>query len=324
MSDGLRVAVVGATGLVGREILALLEERRFPVAELVAFASEGSSGDSISFADGDVAVHEVPSSWPRFDLAFLCATAEVSRRAAGALAAGGAVVIDVTAAHRDAKEATLALPGEGLDPKTSIVSIPHPSTTLLVSLLRPLVSHLRIRRVVATALLSISSLGRDALDRLGTESAELLNGQTPDEERQVAFDGGPEPRDGDRFLAAEVRRDASRLLGVDLALSFSAVRVPLFFGQGLSLAIEAEEPIDVAEAESWLRAAPSLILDPDATATTIREAAGGEAVHVAMIRVDPTDRRWLQLWATADNVRQGVALTAVSVAETMVRYRGAH
>jgi hypothetical protein len=88
--------------------------------------------------------------------------------------------------------------------------------------------------------------------------------------------------------------------------------------------IEADAPIDVAAAETWLREAPSLILDPAATATTIREAAGGEAVHVAMVRVDPTDRRWLQLWATADNVRQGAALTAVSVAETMVRYRGAH
>lgn len=324
MTEGLRVAVVGATGLVGREIITLLGERRFPVRELVPFSSESSAGDSIAFADGDVTVQEIPSAWPRFDLAFLCASAEVSRRAAPALAAGGAVVVDVTAAHRDAKDATLALPGEGLAPTTSIVAIPHPVTTLLVSLLQPIVAHVRVRRVVATALVSISALGRDALDRLGTESAELLSGRTPDEERQVAFDSGPEPRDGDRYLAAEVRRDASRLLGVDLPLSFSAVRVPLFFGQGLSLAVEGEEPIDVGAVESWLREAPSLIVDPPATATTIREAAGGEAVHVGMLRVDPTDRRWLHLWATSDNVRQGAALTAVSIAEAMVRYRGAH
>ena len=324
MSDGLRVAVVGATGLVGRELLALLEERRFPVSELVPFSSEASAGETITFADEEVGVRELPSTLPRFDVAFLCASADVSRRAAPALAAGGAVVIDMTAAHRDAASSTLAMPGEGPTPQTPIVSIPDPITTLLVLVLRPIVAHVKIRRVVATALASVSSLGRDALDRLGSESAELLNGQTPEEDEHLAFDCGPAAEDGDRFLGAEVRRDVSRLLGVEIPLSFSAVRVPLFFGQGISVAIETEEPLDAGAVESWLRAAPSLIVDPPASATTVRGASGGEAVHVALARTDPADRRWLTLWAASDNVRQGAALTAVSLAESVVRLRGAH
>jgi aspartate-semialdehyde dehydrogenase len=113
-------------------------------------------------------------------------------------------------------------------------------------------------------------------------------------------------------------------LGFALPVSFAAVRVPLFFGQGLSLAIEAEEPIEASAVESWLREAPSLIVDPPASATTVRGAAGGEAVHVAAVRTDSADRRWLSLWATSDNVRQGAALAAVSIAEAMVRFRGAH
>ncbi len=324
MSDGLRVAVVGATGLVGREILALLEERRFPVAELVPFASEGSSGDSISFAGEELAVRETGDAFARFDLAFLCASAQVSQRVAPILAAGGATVVDLTAGHRDAKDVMLALPDEGPPPQTAIVAIPDPLTTLLVLLLRPIAAHTRIQRVVATALLSISSLGREALDRLGSESAELLNGQTPESEDQVAFDAGPEPRDVDHFLAAEVRRDVSRLLGAEVPIFLSAVRLPLFFGQGVSLAIEAAEPLESSAVEAWLRDAPSLIVDPPAAATTIRGAAGGEAVHVAMVRTDPADPRWVSLWATSDNVRQGAALTAISVAESIVRLRGIH
>ena len=324
MSAGLRVAVVGATGLVGREILSLLEERRFPIAELVPYGAEQSAGDSLAFAGEDTTIRELGSSFPRFDLAFLCASAKVSSRVAAAFAAGGATVIDLTAAHRDAKDVPLALPGEEPAQAGGIVAIPDPLTTLLVLLLRPIAVRTRIRRVVATGLLSISSLGRDALDRLGSESAELLNGRSPEAEDQVAFDAGPEPRDVDRFLGSEVRRDVSRLLGAEIPLVLSAIRVPLFFGQGVSLAIEAEEPLDAGAVEGWLREAPSLIIDPPASATTIRGAAGGEAVHVAMVRTDPTDRRWIGLWATSDNVRQGAALAAVSVAESIVRLRGIH
>ncbi|MGH7805594.1 MAG: Asd/ArgC dimerization domain-containing protein, partial [Candidatus Binatia bacterium] len=267
---------------------------------------------------------EIPSGWPRFDLAFLSASSEVSRRAASALAAAGAVVIDLSAAHRDAKDASLALPGHSAPPQTSIVALPDPLTTLLVLVLQPIAARVKLRRAVATGLMSISAQGREALDHLGAESAELLNGRAPEDDRNLAFDCAPEEGDGERFLGAEVRRDVSRLLGVDLPLSFAAVRVPLFFGQGLSLAVEADEPLDANEVQRWLREAPSLVVDPAGSAMTIRGAAGGEAVHVALVRTDPADPRWLSLWATSDNVRQGGALAAVSLAESIIRFRGAH
>jgi aspartate-semialdehyde dehydrogenase len=321
----LRVAVLGATGLVGRELLSLLEERRFPVAELTLFASEDSAGESVAFADDELSVRETPDAFPRFDLAFLCVPAEVARRVAQVLLAGGAVVVDVSPAHRDAPEAGLGVAGV-VPAERRLVSIPDPLTVLLALVVRPLLAAFgprAIRRVVATAIVSASAFGRDEVERLGGQSASLLGGREPDEdETPIAFDCVPVAGDDVRFFGAEVRRDLARLLEREIPLALTVVRAPVFHGQGLTITIELDAEADRIKAESALREAPSLLLAAAGTpSASIRTAAGDDTAHVGPIRAEGP---LLTVWAASDNVRQAAALTAVSVAETLLRTRGGH
>lgn len=322
MTAGARVAVFGASGLVGRELLSLLEERRFPVAALTAYASESSAGESVAFAGDEVSIQETPSSFPRFDVAFLCCPADVARSVAPALIAGGATVVDLSPAHRDAVGAKLALAGDVASQKGTIVALPDPLTTLLVLVLRPLLARAAVERVVATAIVSASAAGQSAVERLGEQTAALLNGRESDDETSVAFDCVPLIGDGERFFAAEVKRDVSRLLEQEIALGLNVVRAPIFHGQGVAITVVTETEIDAKDVESWFRDAPSLVVAPSGvTPTSIRGAAGGEAVHIGLVRADG---RTLSFWAASDNVRQAGALTAVSVAEVVLRAQNAH
>lgn len=319
----MRVAVVGATGLVGREVTSLLGERHFPVGELTLYASEESAGEAIEFAGDEVLVRETPDAFPRFDVAFLCAPAEVAHDAAPALLAGGAFVIDLSSAHRGAEAAELAVAGSRVaEPSRRLIAIPDPLTVLLALLIRPLAAH-PIRRVVVTAILSASAFGRADVERLGEQTASLMNGREPEDEPLIAFDCIPLSGDAERLVVTEIRRDLSRLLETDVPLSLAIVRAPVFHGQGASVTVELEDAIDTADVEAALRGAPSVLLSTSGAEppSSIRSAAGGETVHVSSLRVDGP---LVSFWASSDNVRQAGALSAVSVAEMLVRSRGGH
>lgn len=328
---GLRVGVIGATGLVGREILGILSERAFPISDLHLYASAASAGTEIEFAGEPRPVEGLSHELPDLDLAFLCATAAVSHSVASDLVAGGATVIDLSSAHRARADVPLVLAGwrppENL-PRGSILAVPDAPTVLLFLPLRALGALSAPRRVIATVLLSASAFGRDGIQNLGGETVALLNLSESDTEnrRPVAFSCVPEDLgeagEETRRVAGETIRDLRRLLGLDIPLTITVVRTPTFHGHGVSVSVETEEPITFEAVRGALRESPSILLDEnDARPTSTREVAGRDGIYMGAIRVDSRDQRWIHFWAAADNLRQGAGLNAVTVAEAILRWR---
>lgn len=317
MSSGaLRVAVVGATGLVGSEIVSLLAERRFPVGELLLFASERSRGEMVEFAGETIEVRAVVRPMPDVDVAFLCAAAEVDADLGTEMAAAGALVIDLApgpgpfalgaADVRDlgSSEGRLArLP----DPLARMIAVP---LITLRSLAAP-------RRVLATLFVSASTFGRSAVDRLAEETTALLNLQSPADRPgpEVAFRCVPCEADAGG-IAARVEEQLGTLLGEPVPRAVSVARVPAFHGQAAAVSVELAEPVAVDAARRALREAPSLLVaEPAAPAASTLDAVGADGILITGLRCAPHDPRWLHFWALGDSVRQGAALAAVALAE---------
>lgn len=330
MSAGLRATVVGATGLVGREIVTLLEERHVELAELRLYASSRSAGEDMDFAGDTLRVEELPRTLEAIDLVFLCATPEVSREIAPELASAGATVLDLTSAHREAG-AALVLPGmwdaSRVVASTSragvVLAIPDPVTALLSIPLRALATRTPLRRAIVSAIASASFAGRAAVDRLGADTASLLSGREPEGEEDVVSPAfNCVPIEG---VAPSIARDLGRLVGGDVRYVITVTRAPVFFGLGAHVAVELTEPTSEKEILAWLRDTPSVLLtEPSTSAVSLRGAVGEEAIQIGAIAVDPADPTWVRFWAAADNVHQGAALNAVAVAEAVIRRRTAH
>lgn len=330
----MRIAVIGATGLVGREILDLLAERGFPVSELHLYASETSQDQEIEFGNESHSVRRLPPVMPEVDLAFVCATAEVSRAVTADLVARGITVIDLTRAHRGDDSVPLVLaewhPAEQT-PRGIVLSIPNPLTVLLAHPLRAVGNLSPLRRVITTAFLSASAFGRGAIEALSKETVALLNGREAEIEGRLplAFNCRPEDpgcvEEAASVTSEETVRDLRRLLGSEVAVAVNVVRIPIFHGLGAAVSVESEAPISLEALGGALREAPSILLDEiRRPPTSTRETIGSEGLHVGGLRADSQDSRWIHFWAAADNLRLGAGLNAVAVAEVVLRWRALH
>lgn len=310
----LRVAVVGATGVAGSQLVELLAERGFPVSELKLFASDRGAAETVAVGDEDRPVAELtePADLTGFDLAFLAVSPAL---VSDIVRAGpGPLLIDLSAAGRSASNALLAAPGFTTRERLSalkagdVVAIPHPSVFALATILKALDANAGL--VAATLMLGASTAGKDEIDKLMEESADLLNARLDiaDDEQQRAFNIYPVDDEAEviNLLASQVET----LLGVPAALVMRVVRVPIFYGTALSIAIPAAPGID-----TWserLRDAPGLMLIEEEMPPSVIDSAGQEAIVVSLHR----NLHGAALWCVIDNARLA-ALCAVWVAENL-------
>jgi aspartate-semialdehyde dehydrogenase len=336
-----KVAVVGATGNVGREMLSILAERKFPAASVRAVASERSAGAEVSFGEDDVLKVE---DLDRFDfkdtdIALFSPGSRVSAVHAPRAAKAGAVVIDNTSQFRMDKDVPLIVPEVNPDAiaqyeKRGIIANPNCSTIQMVVALKPLHDLARIRRVVVATYQSVSGAGRAAMDELFAQTRGIFVNELPKAEqftKQIAFNCIPHidifMDDGATKEEWKMAAETRKILDPDIKVAATCVRVPVFIGHGEAVNVEFERPISEGAARAALRGAPGvMVVDhrADDGYVTPVEAAGEDAVYVSRIRRDPTVEHGLSLWVVADNLRKGAALNAVQIAELLAQdYLGA-
>lgn len=328
------VAVVGATGAVGAEMIQVLEERKFPVATLHALASARSAGGTVSFHGAEVTVQELTQeSFNGVDLALFSAGSDVSRDYAPIAVKAGAVVIDNSAAWRMDKDVPLVVPEvnpHDLDAHKGIIANPNCSTIQMVVALKPLHDQGRIKRIVVTTFQSVSGTGKEAMEELMDESKALLSFGQPQPKvypHQIAFNCLPHI---DEFLPSGYTKEEMKMLhetrkimgDSSIQVTATTVRVPVYIGHSESVNIETERKLTANEARAILSAAPGVQLYDDPSHAIYPMpllAAGKDEVYVGRIRDDESIPNGLNLWIVADNLRKGAALNAVQIAELLLR-----
>ena len=328
MTHPLDIAVVGATGSVGEALVQILEELDFPVATLHLLASMESAGSSVMFAGKKLKVREVDSfDFAQAKLAFFAAGAAVSRSFASKALQAGCTVIDLSAGLDDAlalvPEANaerlidLALPARIVSPCSAAVA------------LAPLKRLLDIERVQVMAALAVSAQGREAVNELARQTAELLNARPLEPrffDRQVAFNMlaqvGAADEQGHTALERRLVGELRVLLGLpELKISVSCVQVPVFFGDSFSVAVQSRRPVDLEAVNQALEAADSVeLVERDDYPTPVGDAVGQDVVYVGRVRHGVDEDQQLNLWLTTDNVRKGAALNAVQVAQLLIKH----
>ncbi|MGD0190915.1 MAG: aspartate-semialdehyde dehydrogenase [Rhizomicrobium sp.] len=328
-----KVAVVGATGNVGREMLGVLAERAFPVSEVVALASTRSVGTDISFGDAILKVKALDYyDFKGTDIVLMSAGGKVSKEWSPKIAAQGALVIDNSSAWRMDRDVPLVVPEVNVETlngiKKGIVANPNCSTIQLVVALKPLHDAATIKRVVVSTYQSVSGTGKDAMDELFTQTRAMFVAD-PIEHRlypkQIAFNVIPYCGEfiDSGYTTEEVKMmvETQKILDPDIQLTVTCVRVPVFIGHSEAVTIEFERPITAEKARSILREAPGILVvdkrDEEGYVTPL-ETAGEDATYVSRIRKDPTVEHGLSLWVVADNLRKGAALNAVQIAECLI------
>jgi aspartate-semialdehyde dehydrogenase len=331
---GYRVAVVGATGAVGREMLKTLAERDFPISEVVALASGRSAGQEISF--GEKSVLKV-QALERFDfkdteIAFFSPGAAISAVHAPRAAAAGCVVIDNTSHFRMEPDVPLVVPEVNARhlknfSRRNIIANPNCSTIQLVVALKPLQDIARIKRVVVATYQSVSGAGKEGMDELFNQSRALyVNDPMVPEQftKPIAFNCIPHidsfMDDGATKEEWKMAVETRKILDPDIAVIATCVRVPVFIGHAEAVHVEFESAITEEQAEEALRDAPGVqLIDKreDGGYITPVDVAGEDAVYVSRLRRDPTVPHGLAFWCVSDNLRKGAALNAVQIAESL-------
>ena len=331
---GFNVAVVGATGNVGREMLSVLAERNFPADEVVALASSQSVGREVSFGEDDILKVQALDNFDfrGIDIVLSSPGAKVSGAFAPRAAKAGAVVIDNTSRWRMEPDVPLVVPevnpeAIALYRKRGIIANPNCSTIQMVVALKPLHDIATIKRVVVSTYQSVSGAGRAVMDELFSQTRSIyVNDPIKPEQltKQIAFNVIPHidvfMDDGSTKEEWKMAAETRKILDPDIAVTATCVRVPVFIGHAEAVNVEFERPITEAKARAALRGAPGIIvLDDraDGGYVTPTEAAGEDAVYVSRIRRDPTVPHGLNLWVVSDNLRKGAALNAVQIAELL-------
>jgi aspartate-semialdehyde dehydrogenase len=337
MNMGYRVAVVGATGNVGREILNILAERQFPLEEVAAVASSRSTGDIVDFGDSGEELkvknleHFDFSGW---DIALFAAGSEVSKVYVPKAAQSGCTVIDNSSLYRMDPDVPLIVPEVNSEAiagyrKKNIIANPNCSTAQLVVALKPLHDAAKIKRVVVATYQSVSGAGKAGMDELFEQSRNIFVGD-PNEPRhfakQIAFNVIPQIDvfldDGSTKEEWKMVVETKKILDPSIKLTATCVRVPVFVGHSEAVNIEFENEISAEEAQKILREAPGVMLvdkrEPGGYVTPV-EAVGDYATFVSRVREDPTVENGLSLWVVSDNLRKGAALNAVQIAELLGR-----
>ncbi len=330
-----KVAVVGATGNVGREMLTILDERNFPYGEVVALASANSRGKKVSF--GDVKTLEIQAldeyDFTGTDIALFSPGSSVSAIFAPKAAQAGCVVIDNTSYFRMEKDIPLVVPEVNPDAignykNRNIIANPNCSTIQMVVALKPLHQIAKIKRIVISTYQAVSGAGKDAMDELFRQTKKIYENEQLDPvkfSRRIAFNVIPQI---DSFLEngytkeeMKIVNETKKILDPNIEVSATCVRVPVFNGHSESVNVEFETPISPEEAREILREADgiSVIDDPEnGKFITPIEASTEYDVFVSRIRKDTSVKNGLNMWIVADNLRKGAALNAVQIAEKLV------
>ncbi len=329
----LVVAVCGATGAVGREMLATLEERNFPAKQVMALASARSKGKTVPFAGGELIVDELTNdSFKGVDLALFSAGGGTSQTFSPVAAKAGCVVVDNSSAWRMDPACPLVVPEvnpHDLDWHKGIIANPNCSTIQMVVVLKPLHDAARIKRVVVSTYQAVSGTGQKAIDELSQQVRDLFSMKTPEHTvypHQIAFNCLPHI---DVFLESGYTKEEMKMVNEtvkimgdeSIKLTATTVRVPVFYGHSEALNIETEEHMTPEEARIVLAKAPGVtVLDmPEKNIYPMPlDAAGQDDTFVGRIRTDPTIDNGLNMWVVADNIRKGAALNAVQIAEALM------
>ncbi|CAM5434175.1 aspartate-semialdehyde dehydrogenase [Mesorhizobium sp. UC22_110] len=331
---GFKVAVVGATGNVGREMLNILEERGFPVSEVVALASRRSQGTEVSFGDKTLKVKALEGyDFSDTDIAVMSAGGNVSKEWSPKIGKQGCVVIDNSSAFRYDPEVPLIVPEVNPDAiegfsKKNIIANPNCSTAQLVVALKPLHDAATIKRIVVATYQSVSGAGKEGMDELFTQTRAVFVADPVEAKKftkRIAFNVIPHidvfMEDGSTKEEWKMVAETKKMLDPKIKLTATCVRVPVFIGHSEAVNVEFEKPITADEARDILREAPGcLVIDKreDGGYITPIESAGEDATYISRIREDSTLDNALNMWIVSDNLRKGAALNAVQIAELLV------
>jgi len=330
------VAVVGATGVVGKEFLTILEERGFPVGEIRLLASERSAGNTLMFKGVEETVKDLQhETFEGIDIGLFSPGASVSAKYAPVAGKAGCIVIDNTSQFRMDPDVPLVVPE--VNPgdiakytRKNIIANPNCSTIQMVVALKPIHDRYRIKRIVVSTYQSVSGAGKEAMEELSTQVKELFNMREPQVEvlpHRIAFNCLPQI---DSFLdngytkeEMKMVNETHKIFGDDtVKVTATTVRVPVFVGHSESVNIETEKPIDPEDVKKLLAKSPGVIVidEPkEGVYPMPSDVAGQDEVFVGRIRRDDTVPNGLNMWIVADNLRKGAALNAVQIAEVLIK-----
>ncbi|MBT4429360.1 MAG: aspartate-semialdehyde dehydrogenase, partial [Nitrospinaceae bacterium] len=325
------VAVAGATGAVGREILSILAQRKFPASEVIPLASERSEGSKIPFAGGELTVRRLGhDSFEGVQLALFSAGASRSLEFAPSAVKAGAVVVDNSSAYRMDPEVPLVVPevnAAALAGNKGIIANPNCSTIQMVVVLKPIHDKAGLRRIVVSTYQAVSGAGKSAMDELGAQIEAAGRSETPAEaSRQIAFNCLPQIDvfldGGDTKEEQKMVNETRKILGSPkLPVSATCVRVPVYNSHSESVNVETEGPLSPEEARELLSNSQGIevVDDPDLRVyPTALLASGQDPVYVGRIRRDSSVENALNMWIVSDNLRKGAALNAVQIAEALI------
>ncbi len=331
---GFKVAVVGATGNVGREMLDILAERRFPADEVVALASSRSIGTDVSYGDKTLVCKSLENyDFSGTDICLMSAGGAISKEYSPKIGRQGCVVIDNSSAWRMDPDVPLIVPEVNADAvrgfaKKNIIANPNCSTAQLVVALKPLHDAATIKRVVVSTYQSVSGAGKEGMDELFAQTRAIFvsdSVETKKFPKRIAFNLIPQidvfMEDGYTKEEWKMMAETKKILDPKIKLTATCVRVPVFIGHAEAVNVEFEKPITAEDARDILREAPGvLVIDKHEPGgyITPHEAAGEDATFVSRIREDATVENGLSFWCVADNLRKGAALNAVQIAELLV------
>ncbi len=333
---GYRIAVVGATGNVGREMLNILAEREFPADEVVALASRRSLGTECSYGDRTLTTKDLDTfDFAGFDMALFAIGSEATKQYAPKAAKAGCVVIDNSSLYRYDHDVPLIVPEVNPDAiegysKRNIIANPNCSTAQMVVALKPLHDRARIKRVVVSTYQSVSGSGKEAMDELWNQTKGMY---VPGQEvapsvypRQIAFNVIPHidafMEDGSTREEWKMVAETKKIVDTAIKVTATCVRVPVFVGHSEAINVEFEEFLDEDEAREILREAPGIMVvdkREDGGYVTPIECVGDFATFISRIRQDSTIDNGLNFWCVSDNLRKGAALNAVQIAELLGR-----
>jgi aspartate-semialdehyde dehydrogenase len=330
---GYKVAVAGATGVVGREMLNILHERQFPVSEVVALASRRSVGREVSFGDRNLKIKALEDfDFTGIDICLMSAGGAASKEWSPRIAAKGAVVIDNSSQWRMDPDVPLVVPEVNADAiggygRKGIIANPNCSTAQLVVALKPLHDQARIRRVVVATYQSTSGAGNEGMDELFTQTKGIFVNDSIEPKKfskQIAFNVIPHidtfMEDGYTKEEWKMMAETKKILDPKIKLTATCVRVPVFVGHSEAVNVEFETPLSAAQARAILRQAPGIMVvdkrEPGGYITPV-ECVGEYATYISRIRDDSTIDNGISFWCVSDNLRKGAALNAVQIAEIL-------
>jgi aspartate-semialdehyde dehydrogenase len=330
----VNIAIVGATGNVGQEMLAILAERLFPVNEVFALASRQSIGREVSFGEKTLKCRDLETfDFSKADIALFAAGGAVAKEWAPKAAKAGCIVIDNSSYFRMDPDVPLIVPEVNADAiagarKKNIIANPNCSTAQLVVALKPLHDAAKIKRVVVSTYQSTSGAGKAAMDELFTQTKGIYVNDTPEPAefpKQIAFNVIPHidvfMEDGFTKEEWKMTAETKKILDSKIKLTATCVRVPVFVGHAEAVNVEFEKPLSDDEAREILREAPGLLVvdkREDGGYVTPVECVGDFATFVSRIRTDPTVENGLAFWCVSDNLRKGAALNAIQIAELLL------